>query len=191
MDSVFIWFFLFVCGYVTNLYSANLDVSGVPLLCSSSSNKPKFSLHCRPNLSISDHQTNSKCQWWISLGDSWQSGTRLMCRTPLIFICCDLGREVCRWSVPLCEGSRESCERRGPDETPSGRTPHPANSHPSGSGRFPLISSHQWVPAHQHTLRGLPAPPAPPAPPLITVKRRWKGSSSIIQPPTDPWSATS
>lgn len=44
-----------------------------------------------------------------------------------------------------------------PDETPSGLTPLPANSHPSGLGRSPLVSGHQRVPAHQHAPSRLPA----------------------------------
>lgn len=111
--------------------------------------------HLKSNLSISGHQTNSKCQWWMSLWDAWQSGKLLKSQTPLIFIWCDLRWRVCCWSVLLCAGKlvcrvgRDGGgDRLGTDETPSGQTPHPANSHPSGSGRSPLISSHQRVPAH-------------------------------------------
>lgn len=106
--------------------------------------------------------------------------------TSLIFICHDWRWRVCRWSVPLyalwelvCRGD-EGEGRKGPDETPSGQTSHPANSHPSGSGRSALIRSHQRVPAHWRTLSGLPALLVPC---LITDKKRQKpGSSSISQP---------
>lgn len=96
-----------------------------------------------------------------------------MYQAPLIFIWSDLRWRVCCWSVPLCEGSQslEGRGRQGPDETPSGQTLHPANSHPSGSGRSPLINSHQRVLAHQHTLSGLPARRVPR---LITDKKRQK-----------------
>lgn len=36
----------------------------------------------KSNLSISGHQTNSKCQWWISVWDAGQSGILLMYQTP-------------------------------------------------------------------------------------------------------------
>lgn len=106
------------------------------------------------------------------------------CTRHLIFIWCHLRWRVWCWSFLLCVCVELVCRgwgRQGPDETPSGQTPHPANSHPSGLGLSPLISSHQRVPAHQRTLSWLPAWKAPS--PYYRQKDVKAGSPSIIQPP--------
>lgn len=148
----------------------------------------QFSIrHLKSNLSISGHQTNSKCQWWISLRDAWQSGILLMYQTPLIFILCDLRWRVCCYCPIVCrEAGLQRGWRQGPDETPSGRTPHPANSHPSGSGCSPLISSHQRVPAHQPPWVGCSS--MSPSPNYWQKEVR-AVRSSVTQPPADPWAA--
>lgn len=137
----------------SNLYSAFPPVCAASPLCSSASNIsnltfPSPSIGQTLNVSdgsLSEMPANQKYFWcqipfiliWVLFGS-------------LLLVCPIVRRE------PVCErwlGGGVLC----PDETPSGQSLYPANSHPSGSGHSPLIISHQRVPAHQHTPSGLPA----------------------------------
>lgn len=110
--------------------------------------------HLKSNLSLSGHQTNSKCQWWISFWVAWQSGILLMYQTPLIFIWCDRKWRACCWSIPLCAGNLV-CRGRGMAR---------ARWDPIWTDPASCQLSPQWLgmlPTHQQPSKGA-CPPAHP-----------------------------
>lgn len=117
----------------------------------------QFSIrHLKSNLSIFGHQTNSKCQWWISLWDARQSGILLMYQTPLIFIWCDLRWRVCCWWASLCARKLVSQRRK--------RGKARARWDPIWTDPTSCQLSPQWLrtlPTHQQPSKGA-CPPAHP-----------------------------
>lgn len=137
--------------------------------------------YLKSNLSSSGHQTIPKCQWWISLWVALTIRGTFWCSRILSSPFYSLMREG------ESERERKRWEEEGqfmvrPRWDPIWTDPHilPTLT-PSGSGRSPLISRHQRVPAHQRTPCGLPAQWVPG---LITDKKtRKQGATQSFSHP--------
>lgn len=122
--------------------------------------------HLKSNLSFSGHQTISKCQWWISIWDAWQSGVLLMYHIPLFLIWSLLRFWVCCCSVPLCETIAD-LQREGEEAW--------ARWEPIWTDPTSCQLSPQWLgtlPTHQQPSKGA-CPPAHP---------KWAASSMSPSP---------